>query len=1042
MHLRVITLATACLALAFGGWEVSHLRAGQAGAGLTEVLVAAGGEPGFISGGEVQSDDRSYRLSALSVFSNVALHVKDNYVDPERIKPKEMLVAALEEIERQVAEVLVEDLGNGKVRVRVVDQELVVTVDDVESLWEINLKLREVFRFFEQHLPPQKDIRSIEYAAINGALSTLDPHSVLLKPEAFAEMKTSTKGEFGGLGIVISVRDAKLTIISPLDGTPASRAALKAGDVISRIGDVSTVSMPIEEAVRMLRGPEGSKVVIWIERKGWPEARKFNLMRERIKIESVEGKLLSDGVGYIKIKNFQQNTGKDLEDKLDVLAKEAGGKLKGVVIDLRNNPGGLLEQAIRVSDKFLTSGDIVTTVGYGNKLREPKRARWSGTESELPVAVLVNQGSASASEIVAGALKNLDRAVVIGERTFGKGSVQVLYDFADNSALKLTIAQYLTPGGISIQNEGVVPDIGLKNVQIDEKRVRLFFEPEGHRESALEKHLDKAGQPGNGEQRPTYSLTYLKDDKQEIEEEPADDEAPREAGFEEDYPIRFAREFLLAVGGPARSKMVQDGKDFLEKRRVVEEARVVERMKALSVDWSPAPAAEAGVPPKLETTLLLTASKNGQARPNAVPNQVEAGDEVKVEATVKNVGTAPVYRLRGVLDTENPAFLGREFLYGRLAPGESKSFSVTTRIPREAASRSDLVRLKLDTDQGAVGDEQALAVVTRYVPHPQFSYAYSIDDSKRGNGDGLLDVGEGVDFVVLVSNTGPGDADDVSLRLKSAAEGDLFLERGRVTIGAIKSGETRAGRLAFNVPKQQSGRENLPLELTIYDAGTTEWLEDQFGLIAGRGTGERAATKKGGVTLKKDAAIYGGASESAPVLSMGKKGMKFASNRRSGDFVEVSLVDEASGWVKASDVSSGGKVKAPPKLSYVPLRRPPSIELSSELGSKVVDTDTVELSGTISARSLRDMYVLLNDEKVHFATGPAAPTAQEGPIPNDAAVNMPFKLELKLKEGLNKVLVVARLDEKVVTYRSLFVTRRSLPAVAERAEPAKNKPKR
>lgn len=1039
MHLRVATLVAACLALAFGGWEVSNLRAGQTVAGLGEVLVAAGGEPGFISGGEIQSDDKSYRLSALSVFSNVALHVKDNYVDPERIKPKDMLIAALEEIERQVAEVLVEDLGNGKVRVRVVDQEQVVTVDDVESLWEINLKLREVFRFFEQHLPPQKDIRSIEYAAINGALSTLDPHSVLLKPEAFAEMKTSTKGEFGGLGIVISVRDAKLTIISPLDGTPASRAGLKAGDVISRIGDVSTVSMPIEEAVRMLRGPEGSKVVIWIERKGWPEPRKFNMMRERIKIESVEGKLLSDGVGYIKIKNFQQNTGKDLEDRLEVLSKEAGGKLKGLVLDLRNNPGGLLEQAIRVSDKFLTSGDIVTTVGYGNKLREPKRARWSGTESELPVAVLVNQGSASASEIVAGALKNLDRAVVIGERTFGKGSVQVLYDFADNSALKLTIAQYLTPGGISIQNEGVVPDIGLKNVQIDDKRVRLFFEPEGHRESALEKHLDRAGQPTSGEQRPTYSLTYLRDDRPEVEEEPADEEAPRESNFEEDYPIRFAREFLLAVGGPARSKMVQDGKDFLEKRRQAEEARVIERLKSISVDWTQAPAGSAA--PKLEANLVLSTSRNGQPR-SGPANQVEAGDEVKVEATVRNVGAVPVYRLRGVLETENPAFLGREFLYGKLGPGESKTFSVTTRIPREAASRSDLVRLKLDTDQGPVGEEPALPVVTRYVAHPQFSYAYTVDDSKRGNGDGILDVGEGVDFVVLVTNTGPGDADDVSLRLKSAAEGDLFLERGRATIGPIKSGETRAGRLSFNVPKQQSGRDNLPLELTIYDSGTTEWLEDQFGLVAGKGAPDRAVAKKTGLTLKKDTLIYSGASDATPVLAPGKRGMKFASGRRVGDFVEVDLVDDAAGWVRASETSAGGKVKAPPKLAYVPLRRPPTIELSSDLGTKVVDTDAVDLTGTITARSLRDMYVLLNDEKVHFSTGPAPSQVNPEPIPNDAAVAMPFKLELKLKEGLNKVLVVARLDEKVVSYRSLFVTRRSLPAVAERAEPAKPATKR
>ena len=470
-----------------------------------------------------------------------------------------MLVAALNEIERQIAEVLVEDAGEGRLSIRVMDAEKILHIDDVESLWEINLKLRDVFRFFEKNLPPQKDIRLIEYAAVNGALSTLDPHSVLLKPEAFAEMKTSTKGEFGGLGIVISVRDNKLTIVSPLDGTPADRAGLKSGDVISRIGDVSTVSMGIEEAVRLLRGPEGTKVTIWVDRKAWPDSRRFNIVRERIKIESVEGELLSQNVGYIKVKNFQQNTGQDLEDELKEITRKAGGKLNGLVIDLRNNPGGLLEQAIRVSDKFLTSGDIVTTVGYGNRLRDPKRARWSGTESELPVAVLVNKGSASASEIVAGALKNLDRAVVIGERTFGKGSVQVLYDFSDNSALKLTIAQYLTPGGVSIQNEGVTPDIALKPAWLQEEAVRLYYEPEGHREKNLKSHLARAGKQAS-EQEPSYRLTYLL----ERDEEPAADqegEEPKEETaaekLDQDYPIRFAREFLLAAGRPSRTKMLR-----------------------------------------------------------------------------------------------------------------------------------------------------------------------------------------------------------------------------------------------------------------------------------------------------------------------------------------------------------------------------------------------------------------------------------------------------------------------------------------------------
>jgi carboxyl-terminal processing protease len=1051
MHLRSLSIALACCALAWGGYELSHLRARQGGGALPEVLAAAGGE-----GAQLLADasggigSRGYRISSLNVFSNVALHVKDNYVDPERIDPKEMLVAALNEVERQVAEVMVEDLGGGRLRVRVMDDEKEVYIGDVESLWEINLKLREVFRFFEKTLPEQQDLRTIEYAAVNGALSTLDPHSVLLKPEAFQEMKTSTKGEFGGLGIVISVRDGKLTVISPLDDTPAARAGLKAGDVISRIGEVSTVSMAVEEAVRLLRGPEGSKVTIWVDRKSWTEPRKFVIVRERIKLESVESELLSDNVGYIKIKNFQQNTGKDLEDQLAALTKEAGGKLNGLVVDLRNNPGGLLEQAIRVSDKFLTSGDIVTTVGYGNKLREPKRARWQGTESTLPVAVLVNKGSASASEIVAGALKNLDRAVIIGERSFGKGSVQVLYDFADNSALKLTIAQYLTPGGISIQNEGVTPDVALAPAWLQDKGVRLFYKPQGHREKNLDKHLDRAGQDFVAD-KPAFELTYLMDrdeDAEEVEEaeEVGGDGEPEDATrFKEDYETKLARELLLSAGAPSRSKILQRGRSFFEAKKAEEEKRISARITELGVDWRPLQDGAEKVGLRAEVNLAMEGAPGGV---------VEAGSEVKVVATVKNTSGVPLYRVRGVLESEHPAFKGRELLFGYLEPGASRSWTVTTRIPRDAASRSDLVTLTLTSERGTLTDRPQLPVVTRYVAHPQFAYQFIFEDAERGDGDGRLEVGEGVEFVVLVTNAGPGDAEDVSLRLKSAAEEDLFLERGRATVGAIKSGETKAGRLRFRVPKVQSGRANLPLELTIYDSGTGEWMEDELHLVPDAAVADKTKPlKKGGVALKTDAVLRAGASEDTAAVGRVEKGVRLEALAQLNGLVQVKLADDLLAWVDAAATAPAAKPKAPGKVSFYPARRPPTIALSQDPGGSVVEGDSAMLSGEVTARSLKDLYVMLNDDKVFFQSGPkaavpaapaapaegVAPKAVTADAPDEVAVKVPFSVNLPLEEGLNKVLVVARLDDRVVTYRSLYVSRRIQPAAVAEASPRDGK---
>ena len=380
--------------------------------------------------------------------------------------------------------------------------------------------------------------------------------------------------------------------------------------------------MAIEEAVRMLRGPEGSKVTIWVDRKGWSDARRYNIVRERIKIESVREPSAVQQGGL----HQDQELPAEHRQRPRIASRKAGQEsqrtLKGLVLDLRNNPGGLLEQAIRVSDKFLSSGDIVTTVGYGNKLREPKRARWAGTESELPIAVLVNKGSASASEIVAGALKNLDRSVIVGETTFGKGSVQVLYDFADNSALKLTIAQYLTPGAISIQNTGVTPDIELKPAWVSKEGVRLFYRPDGHRERNLAQHLDRAGEPPPRKDPPAFSMTYLLE-RNDDEELPPD-------GFVEDYPIRLSREFLIAAGGNNRTKMLKEGKTFFRSRKAAQGQKIAAELAKLDVDWRERPENAPLVPPKVEVKLSVRKAPDKDAK-TAKPFQatrkatVEAG---------------------------------------------------------------------------------------------------------------------------------------------------------------------------------------------------------------------------------------------------------------------------------------------------------------------------------------------------------------------------------------------------------------------------------
>src|SRR6266853_5380031 len=539
----------------------------------------------------VEPKDRNYDLASIDVFRRSIVQIKDNYVDPSRINPKEMFTSALEAVERQVAEVMVEvggppcddrpanrepgtslagpsnaapqggvletnrsqlagcghanpSIPENRVRVTVGNATKDFDYREIDSIWQIPLKMHEVFTFVRDNLVTQSDQREIEYAAINGMLSTLDPHSWLLKPDLYKEMKVQTRGEFGGLGFVISMIDDRLTVRKVLKNTPAWRAGIKKGDVITQIDADSTVSMELQEAVDRMRGKPGTRVSIIVQKKG-AEPRKLDLTRATVTYETVTSKLLDNGIGYVRLSGFSGTTTRDMQAAIRAMKQQNGGALRGLVLDMRGNPGGLLEQAIQVSDAFVEEGTIVTTVGMNGQLREPKLARNDGGEREFPMSVLISSESASASEIVAGALKNLNRAVIVGRQSFGKGSVQVLYDFkdrdtGDESALKLTIAQYLTPGDLSIQEVGIVPDIELVPARVRE-------------ETARERKAREAAEAGG---------TTLPD---EDEEEQIDED-----GITVDYQMEFCRDMLLQIPAVDRRDQIAKLVPFVEQRRQME----------------------------------------------------------------------------------------------------------------------------------------------------------------------------------------------------------------------------------------------------------------------------------------------------------------------------------------------------------------------------------------------------------------------------------------------------------------------------------------
>ncbi len=384
----------------------------------------------------------------------------------------------------------------------------------------------EVFgRIKRDYVEPVSDKKLLE-GAVRGMLESLDPHSAYLDAEHFKELKEGTTGQFGGLGIEVTMENGFVKVVSPIDDTPAQRAGVKAGDLIVRLNEKPVKGMTLGEAVKIMRGKPGTDIELTIIREGEQAPLKIKITRAVIKVKSVKQRMLEKGFGYVRISSFQSRTGENLLEAIDTLKKENKGGLKGLVLDLRNNPGGVLNAAVNVSDAFLDKGLIVYTKGRIKNSDMQFNAEPDDVLNSAPIVVLINAGSASASEIVAGALQDHHRAIIMGEKSFGKGSVQTILPTSDGGAVKLTTARYYTPSGRSIQAEGIEPDIKLPRVKL-ETLGESKFEP--IKESNLSHHL---ANPNN------------KDHKDEVDKK---DDKKESALNVKDYPLHEALTLLKGI---------------------------------------------------------------------------------------------------------------------------------------------------------------------------------------------------------------------------------------------------------------------------------------------------------------------------------------------------------------------------------------------------------------------------------------------------------------------------------------------------------------
>ncbi|MGE0669034.1 MAG: S41 family peptidase [Sphingomonadales bacterium] len=427
--------------------------------------------------------------------------------------------------------------------------------DRSETYRQLNL-FSDVFTRIRANYVEEVDDKKMIEAAINGMLTSLDPHSSYMNAENFEDMQVQTKGEFGGLGIEVTMENGLVKVISPIDGTPADKAGVQAGDYITALDGEQVMGLTLNEAVEKMRGAPGSKIVVSIARRGEQSQFDVEIIRDIIKIQSVKSRVEGDS-GYIRISSFNEQTEPGLKKALDEIRKELGPKLNGVVLDLRNNPGGLLDQAVAVGDAFLDHGEVVQTRGRDPQDVQRYHAHGGDSLKGLPMIVLINGGSASASEIVAGALQDYHRAIIVGTKSFGKGSVQTIIPLGQgNGAMRLTTARYFTPSGRSIQAEGIEPDIVIEQAKI-EKVADAGPRGPARTEASLRGHLEnpngkKDDEAEDGKKAPAKPAPQSRDEDEEaplppMDTKPKDGKKSSTEEAEDDYQLAYALDLIKGL---------------------------------------------------------------------------------------------------------------------------------------------------------------------------------------------------------------------------------------------------------------------------------------------------------------------------------------------------------------------------------------------------------------------------------------------------------------------------------------------------------------
>ena len=680
--------------------------------------------------------------------------------------------------------------------------------------------------------------------------------------------------------------------------------------------------------------------------------------RELIKINPVEGQVVErHASAYVSIKSFHSH-GRSAEHAPTLLAEPATARrrwerCRGLILDLRGNPGGYLNQAVAVADTFLDRGQIVSTVDGNGRKQDVEEARPSkSTEPDYPIVVLVNSNSASASEIVGGALRNNERAVIVGERTFGKGSVQNLHQFFDDSKLKLTISKYLTPGDKSIQAVGIPADVELVPVVVEEQEdgerlVRMYWRERVRREADLDKSLTRSTQRDD---ETAYSLHYLQSERSD---------GSRHGLDPNDYQVRFARDLILGAGSSRRAEMLANAAQVVDTHARKGNASVEKAMSDVGIDWSNGPGwSGEGIP----VEVVLDLGDDGAIR---------AGERDEVTLLVTNTSDRPLYRV-GAVARDNEVLEGREFIFGRLEPQQSRRYSIPVSLVDGYPAEHSPVTIEVRDADAAIGSVTADVVITAR-ELPELEWSWRVDDSRGGDGDGIVEVGETLDIDVEVKNVGTGLTGQSFARIKNRNGAALDILAGTLELGTLK---TLSGKACDAVSKQSGCQIRLaPGEV-----------------FTGRFEVELKERRAEGYDLE---------------LTLGD-----------GEAYDHGSIVRA-GFYEYFSQSETLHLEPGQPLPGVETRRRPRIEIS-RAPELVADADRVSLSGLVSDDTgIRHVMVYGAEDKLFYQGG--------GEV---AVRSVPFTADVPLQDGANVLTVIAQDDQGLTSTRSVVTYKRPPQAVS------------